>query len=141
MAVRLRSISIGQIKHECKNSSYVSKYITNSRIVSKRLNCFPVRRVGCVDGLDEGLRGVGQVRDHEADEEEYDLLLKQNRRARKPDVILGTLNIEGCSLGNAMQRYFSDKLWSALAQSRPAIHFTEDRFGVEYIELSERKAP
>ena len=49
----------------------------------------PVRRVGCVDRLDEGLRRVGQVRDREADEEEHDLLLKQNRRTRKPDVILG----------------------------------------------------
>ena len=105
------------------------------------LSLVPVRRVGCVDRLDEGLRGVGHVRDHEADEEEYDLMLKQNRRARKPDVILGTLNIEGCSLGNAIHRHFSNKLWSASAQSRPAIHFTEDIFGLKYIELSGRKAP
>ena len=92
MAVRLRSISIGQFKHEYNNLNDVKKYQTNSRKLEIiLLNCFPVRRVGCVDRLDEGLGGVGQVRDHEADEEERDLLLKQNRRTRKPDVILGNL--------------------------------------------------
>ena len=45
-----------------------------------------VGRVRRVDRLDQGLRSARQERDEEEDDD--DLLLKQNRRARIPDVFL-----------------------------------------------------